>query len=63
MAKKKVTPSRGDRKSIMTLKGSVAWADWLNRFSEFSRMPVTTLIDVSLADRAQQQGFEAPPKR
>jgi hypothetical protein len=49
--------------SIVVLKGSPDYRDWLARFSEASRMPQSVLIDHALAKLAREQGFEPPPKR
>ncbi len=55
---------RDKRMTVMTIKGTVEWKEWLDRLSDFSRLPSTVLIDVALADWAKQRGFlESPPKR
>ena len=54
----------GERKSITTLKGSVAWGDWLERLADFDRNTIVGLIDRAVAEYAQNHGFvERPPRR
>jgi hypothetical protein len=50
--------------TVMTIKGTAEWKEWLDRLADFSRLPTTVLIDVALAEWAKQKGFpESPPKR
>ena len=57
------TPS-GKPVSIVVLKGSREYRDWLSSFSDFSRMPISVLIDRALAKLAKEEGFpDPPPKR
>ena len=51
------------RMTVMTIKGTVEWKEWLDRLADFSRLPSTVLIDVALADWAKQHGFEEPPPK
>jgi hypothetical protein len=49
--------------SIVVLKGSPAYRDWVNSFAKASRMPLSVLLDVALAKMAKEEGFEPPPER
>jgi hypothetical protein len=56
-------PKHSNQVSILLYKGSPAYRDWIGRFSESSRMPLTVLIDRAVAKLAKEEGFEEPPKR
>jgi hypothetical protein len=43
------------RMTVMTIKGTVEWKEWLDRFADFSRLPSTVLIDIALAEWAKQR--------
>jgi hypothetical protein len=50
--------------TVMTIKGTAEWKEWLNRLADFSRLPSTIVIDLALAEWAKSHGFpEPPPKR
>lgn len=62
--KAKVTPPVSKQISIVVLKGSAAYRDWLGRLTEYSRMPGAVLIDRALMEWAERNGFnEKPPHR
>jgi len=57
-------PEKEDRVTVLNLKGTREYRDWLDRLSDFCHMPSSTLSDVALADHAKRVGFsEPPPKR
>jgi hypothetical protein len=49
--------------SILLLKGSPEYREWLSRFGDFSRMPTAVLVDRALTKLAKEEGFEPPPRR
>ena len=51
------------RRTICVLKGSAAYGRWLDQLSQHSRLTRATLVDLALAEWAQQRGHEPPPKR
>jgi hypothetical protein len=66
MAKNK-TPSAArpaPRRTVLTIKGTEEWKDWLERLSKYLRTPTSTIVDHALLKYAKDQGFnEAPPDR
>ena len=55
---------REPRKSIMSFRGSDAFAEWFQALVERERIPAASLIEKSLVSYAEQVGFElSPPKR
>jgi hypothetical protein len=53
-----------ERKSIVVIKGTQAWAGWYRRLVKHSRMPGPALIDNALKEWAERHGFkEEPPER
>ena len=59
-----VQPEKDNRVTVLNLKGTREYKQWLDELSEFSHMPTSTLFDVSIADWAKRQGFsKTPPKR
>lgn len=64
MAKKKtVVPVPKERRAVVvTLKGSVAWKEWLGALAAEMRTDISKLIDMVLVDFAKAKGFkrEAP---
>jgi hypothetical protein len=52
------------RSVVLTIKGTDAWRDWLERLADHSRMPASTVVDLALIDFAKKIGFEEEaPKR
>ena len=71
MAKKKsatnvgedhATPSKA-RETILSLKGSPEWSQWLGGLSSKFRTTKAGIIDRALAEFAQRNGYEEPPVR
>jgi hypothetical protein len=65
MAKKK-TPARGtpklERLSVLNLKGSPEYRDWLAGISKESLIPTATIVRDALAKWAQARGYKSPPE-
>lgn len=55
-------PIPDERTAVIHLKGSVAYAEWLERFHRETHIPKTTLVRLGLADLAKKLKFEAPPE-
>jgi hypothetical protein len=71
MAKKK-TPEPGGkgkaeaskiRETILSLKGSPEWSQWLGDLSTKLRTTKAGIIDRALAELAERNGFREPPER
>jgi hypothetical protein len=57
-------PDKDDRATILNLKGTREYKDWLDSLSDFSHMPAATLFDVAIAEYSKRVGFPRPaPKR
>lgn len=59
----KTATGREGRVTLAAFKGSEAYAEWLRKASMKSRLPVTTMIDVALAQWAATNGIDPPPSR
>jgi ribosomal protein L16 Arg81 hydroxylase len=63
-AGKRVLPDPLPRKTVLTIKGTDAWKEWLDRLSRHLRTPTSTLVDHALIRYAKEQGFDEPaPER
>jgi hypothetical protein len=63
-AKKKTAAAKaGTQPNVLTLRGSVEWKDWLDRFAARMRTKPTAIIDLALAKLAEQERFPEPPPR
>ena len=52
------------RRSIVSIRGSVEWRDWLVELADSRRLKATDLIDLALVEFAERHGFKKPaPKR
>lgn len=52
------------KKTIMTIRGSDDWRDWVHRLAEHMRLKSSDLIDRALVELADKHGFkERPPQR
>jgi hypothetical protein len=52
------------QKSLMTLKGDDSWLEWMKEFADFLGVPVSTVIDLSVREKAIRDKFPKPmPKR
>jgi hypothetical protein len=61
--RKKAEPRPTDgRAAIVQIKGTTAYADWLERFHQETHIPKTTLFRLGIALLAKQHGFEEPPE-
>lgn len=49
--------------NVMSIRGTAAWKEWLDRYAARRRVPSTALIDQVLAEAAERDGFEPPPPR
>jgi hypothetical protein len=54
-------PNR-NRRTDARIKGTTAYADWLERFHQETHIPKTTLFRLGIALLAKQHGFEEPPE-
>jgi hypothetical protein len=66
MAKKKQAsqPSKPEpRETILSLKGSREWSEWLGRLGTKFRTSKAGIIDRALTEFAEKNGFEEPPER
>ena len=53
----------GRRRTIIAVKGTKEWGEWLASLSGASRLPAAVLVEVALAEWASLHGYPAPPKR
>jgi len=51
------------RRTVLLLKGTDEYAQWVAELSQATRIPRATLFDVALADWAERNGYQAPPVR
>lgn len=70
MAKKKTSgakvpdPEPGPRRSVLQMKGTEAWKEWLDRLAKHLRMPTSAVVDNALVEYAKSRGFsEEAPER
>ncbi len=62
--KKPAVPDPGPRRTVLTIKGTDEWRDWLLRLSDHLRTPTSTIVDHALVRYAKEMGFdEEAPKR
>ena len=47
------------RRTVLTIKGTDAWHQWIVRLAEHLRMPTSTVVDHALVQYAKAMGFEA----
>lgn len=52
-------PSR--RATVLTIRGTPEWREWLDRASRHCRMSASTLVDLAVAKFVREQGFSEPP--
>ena len=66
MAKKKAADSTGDpaegRVVIVHLKGSPAYAEWLDQVHKKTHIAKATLFRLAMAEWAQTHGHSLPPE-
>lgn len=55
-------PEPSERVTIVNLKGTVEYRQWLYDFSEATHIPASTLVRLGLIALAKEHGREAPPK-
>jgi hypothetical protein len=51
------------RETILSLKGSPEWSQWLGDLSAKLRSTKAGIIDRALAELAERNGFREPPER
>ena len=50
--------------TAITIRGSIAWREWLERGAEHCLTDVSKLVDVAVTQYLKAQGFDEPrPKR
>jgi hypothetical protein len=49
--------------TIIALKGSAEYREWLMSVSKQSRIPAAVIVDVALARWAEDNGYPTPPRR
>jgi hypothetical protein len=64
MAKRKAkkTEEGVERFSVLNLKGSAEYRDWLGTLSEESLIPIAVIVRDALAKWAKERGYPSPPK-
>ena len=59
-----VATSQGPRRTVLTIKGTDEWREWLERLGKHLRTPASTIVDHALVRYAKEMGFkEEPPER
>src|SRR4051794_27950581 len=53
----------GRRRTIVAVKGTREWGEWLASVSRASGLPAAVMVEVALAEWAARQGYPAPPER
>jgi hypothetical protein len=53
----------GEEPCSVSIRGSTAWRDWLQRYALYKRTTPTGLLDMAVAEMAKRDKFEAPPDR
>lgn len=53
---------RGERETVVHMKGSPAYVDWLERMHKKTRIPKVQLFRIAMEDWAAKNGHEAPPE-
>ena len=57
-------PGKADRKpTVLAMKGSPEWKEWLDRAARYCRLSASTLVDLSVAEYVKTRGFDEPPPR
>ena len=51
------------RRTIIAIKGTREWGEWLASASKASGVPAAVLVEVALAEWASRHGYPAPPGR
>jgi len=51
------------RRTVVAVKGTKEWGEWLASASKVSGMPAAAMIEVALAEWATRHGYPAPPGR
>jgi hypothetical protein len=51
------------RETVVALKGSTEWKEWLDGFSIHCRLGLADTMEQSLLYYAEERGYKAPPKR
>lgn len=54
---------QGTRDTLIAVKCRKEFKDWVIRFAESRRVAPSQLIDIALAQMAEADKFEPPPKR
>jgi hypothetical protein len=63
-ADKDQNPAPVRRGTVLTIKGTEEWKEWLSGLSDHLRIPTSTIVDLALVQFAKSEGYEpAPPKR
>ena len=63
-AEKADVPKEPGRVTIIGLKGTPAFAAWVDRLHQHLRLPLPTLFEHALIELAKSRGFEEePPQR
>jgi hypothetical protein len=56
------TPATDERTVVVHLKGSTAYAQWLDEASEKTHIAKSVIIRLALAEWAQKNSLPSPPK-
>jgi hypothetical protein len=68
MARPKKRPKKaadpGPRRTVLTIKGTDEWREWLEGLGDFLRTPTSTVVDHALVKYAREVGYarEAPKR-
>jgi hypothetical protein len=54
-------PDDEPRQVLLSIKGRLAWKEWLDRLAAFDRSSTVQLIDRAVARYAKDVGFNEPP--
>jgi hypothetical protein len=55
-------PGKAERKpTVLAMKGSPEWKQWLDRAARHCRLSASTLVDLAVAEYVKARGFDEPP--
>lgn len=55
-------PPQDERVAIIHLKGTPAYAEWLDKINRLSHIPKAAIVRLAVADWAAKQGYPGPPE-
>lgn len=63
MAKAKSKSSRDVRQTVISIKGTAEFRDWLARLADSERITVVQLLEKAVVEYAERKGYGEPAPR